>query len=332
MLKISIAMSTYNGEKYVEKQLLSLLNQTRKADEVIIADDVSSDQTPQIVQNFIKEHNLEQWKFTVNKQNLGYKKNFYEVIKKTTGDLIFLCDQDDIWLPQKLEKMEKVFETNPEVMCLNSSFDFIDKDDNSVPFEISKTKSNNNLINAIVEKDSLYKIAHINILHGNISPGCTSAFTKKIKDSYIEDPNDKLPHDWVINIYACFLEGLFFYNKPLILYRIHDKNQIGLKVHNHIDLKIKGNLETRFKILEEQNAFVALCKSDFLIPFLSNKELEFISAFEKYIKTRKICLAKVSIKNYLKLCFYYFLVKESSTVKFRGLLGDLKFMLRKKRD
>ena len=82
---ISIAMTTYNGEKFVIKQLQSLLNQTLQPDEVIIHDDRSSDSTPELVQKFIKENNLTNWHFSVNEKNLGYKQNFYETIKQHIG-------------------------------------------------------------------------------------------------------------------------------------------------------------------------------------------------------------------------------------------------------
>ncbi|WP_207656933.1 glycosyltransferase, partial [Clostridium sp. 2-1] len=69
----------------MEKQLLSLLNQTRKADEVIIKDDCSTDHTAEVVTEFIQKNNLENWDFSVNKSNLGYKRNFYEAIKQANG-------------------------------------------------------------------------------------------------------------------------------------------------------------------------------------------------------------------------------------------------------
>ena len=97
-MKLSIVLSTYNGEAYITEQLDSILNQTRKADEVLIFDDCSTDNTPQIIEQFISGHNLTTWKFAVNHENKGWKRNFMEGIWSTSGDLVFPCDQDDIWI------------------------------------------------------------------------------------------------------------------------------------------------------------------------------------------------------------------------------------------
>ena len=176
MNKISIAMATYNGEKYVEKQMLSLVEQSRPADEVIIVDDCSKDNTSEIVKKFIKERNLSNWKFVVGEENVGYKRNFYNAVSLTTGDIIFLCDQDDIWCKDKLEIMEKVFEKEPSIKALNTSFNFIDGDDKPFSVNQKRGKSNNNLIKKKIRDNSLEKIPLNLICSYNISPGCTMAF------------------------------------------------------------------------------------------------------------------------------------------------------------
>ena len=122
-MRLSIVLSTYNGEVYITEQLDSILNQTRKADEVLIFDDCSTDNTPQIIEQFISEHNLTTWKFAVNHENKGWKRNFMEGIWSTTGDLVFPCDQDDIWKPQKLEQMEKIMAENSQIMVLTSNYE-----------------------------------------------------------------------------------------------------------------------------------------------------------------------------------------------------------------
>lgn len=76
MEKISVALATYNGEKYIEKQLDSIRNQTIKPDEVVIVDDKSSDRTVALINEFIAVNNLVNWKLFVNEKNVGYRKNF----------------------------------------------------------------------------------------------------------------------------------------------------------------------------------------------------------------------------------------------------------------
>ena len=114
-MKISLLMATYNGEKYIVEQLKSIYNQTVNPDEVLIADDVSNDRTVELIERFIEQHDLKNWKLMINSSNKGYKKNFYDLIQQATGDVIFLSDQDDVWEKNKIELMTKELEKNTKI-------------------------------------------------------------------------------------------------------------------------------------------------------------------------------------------------------------------------
>ena len=102
-MKISIAMTTYNGSRFLEQQLKSLLRQTKKADEIIIVDDGSSDDTVAIIKKYLNVSNT-RIKLYINEVNLGVFKNFEKAISLCKGDIIFCCDQDDVWQFDKIEK------------------------------------------------------------------------------------------------------------------------------------------------------------------------------------------------------------------------------------
>lgn len=126
---ISVAMAVYNGEKYLEVQLDSIVRQTKQADEIVIVDDCSTDQSMEIIKKFQGKHpNIRVYR---NKSTLGYKKNFREVIRLCQGDLIFLSDQDDFWMPEKVHIMSDIMETHPDIQVLASSFEFMDADGKS---------------------------------------------------------------------------------------------------------------------------------------------------------------------------------------------------------
>ena len=116
---VSIAMTTYNGEKYVEKQLRSIFTQTRQPDEIIICDDCSKDHTLEIVRRIVAEYKAEdRVRLVENQQNLGYIRNFHQAIGMTSGDYLFLADQDDEWYPHKLERVLEVMEeTGAAAIC-----------------------------------------------------------------------------------------------------------------------------------------------------------------------------------------------------------------------
>lgn len=103
-MKVSIALATYNGERYLKEQLDSFLLQTRLPDELVISDDKSDDNTLNILSDF-KNNAPFEVKIFSNKENIGYVKNFERAIAATTGDFIFLSDQDDVWMDNKIKIM-----------------------------------------------------------------------------------------------------------------------------------------------------------------------------------------------------------------------------------
>jgi len=124
-------MATYNGAQYIQEQLQSFLNQIHQPDELIVTDDCSTDQTEGIVREFAKTA-----PFTVefhrNEKNLGYCGNFNAGLMKSTGDLVFLSDQDDVWFPEKIQHMLKVVDRNPQAMIVMNDAALTDCDLNEV--------------------------------------------------------------------------------------------------------------------------------------------------------------------------------------------------------
>ena len=144
-MKVSLVMAVYNGEKYLIEQLDSIRKQTYPIDEVILIDDVSTDNSYELIHQYIDGYKLINWKLIKNENNLGYRKNFKKGLEIVDGDIIFLSDQDDRWHLNKIEVMvEKMSQSN--ILSLASSFNFMDQDGNC--FEVNKIKgrSNNNLL------------------------------------------------------------------------------------------------------------------------------------------------------------------------------------------
>ncbi len=124
---ISIAMCTYNGDRFIKEQLDSILKQTYKNLEIIICDDCSSDNTINIIKEYMKNDN--RIKFFQNEKNMGFVKNFEQAISLCKGDFIALADQDDIW---KLDKLEVFLEKIQENVLIYSDAILIDIDSNEV--------------------------------------------------------------------------------------------------------------------------------------------------------------------------------------------------------
>src|SRR5690606_31903339 len=118
-----VAVATYNGASYLREQLSSIASQTMPPSEVVICDDASSDETIVIAYEFATR-SIFDVKVVVNSSNLGYAQNFSKALQSCSGDIVFLCDQDDVWLPTKIEKMMDRFNSDPEVQLLIHDLEF----------------------------------------------------------------------------------------------------------------------------------------------------------------------------------------------------------------
>lgn len=233
---ISVVMATYNGEQYIIEQIESIVNQTVHVDELIICDDMSSDRTVEIIKSYIDEKELSQTiKLYQNSQNVGYIRNFYNGIKRSHGEYIFLADQDDAWEVNKVERMLATMHVcNAEVLC--SNFSLIDAN--------GKAYSKKARIPEFVQNapDGVSKIKFLPLLFGNVAQGCTYCFTKKVKDVYLSANYDKIIHDYQIMLIGSAMDGAYFLNEKLIRYRLHGNNNIGFsekKTLKHIDFRLK---------------------------------------------------------------------------------------------
>ncbi|MET0130678.1 MAG: glycosyltransferase family 2 protein, partial [Stenotrophomonas chelatiphaga] len=134
-LTTSIAMCTYNGERFLQAQLDSLLTQRPLPDQIVIRDDVSSDGTGEILAAFVPKAEALGIvvDLQVNERNVGYRRNFDGALRACTGEVIFLCDQDDVWHADKLSRMCAEFEARPRLLALHSDARLIDGEGRSLP-------------------------------------------------------------------------------------------------------------------------------------------------------------------------------------------------------
>jgi glycosyltransferase involved in cell wall biosynthesis len=217
--KVSIAMTSYNGAKFIEEQLDSLRLQTRTPDEVIIIDDGSNDGTCEIIDNYIKKWGLVGWYFNVNDKNVGWLANFHNVIRKTTGDIVFFCDQDDVWDSDKILKMTGCFESNLSITVLACRLSLIDANgkkiaDNPISLPFTSNESCSLIPNNVTRK-FLY----------SISPGCTMAVKRQMLDILsVCDTSQKIPHDSLYWKIGSILNNAYILDKALVNYRIHHNN------------------------------------------------------------------------------------------------------------
>ncbi|OWP79421.1 glycosyl transferase [Flavobacterium oreochromis] len=221
-MKISVALCTYNGEKYLKEQILSILNQTKKVDEIIICDDISSDNTFSIINNFAKE-NPNIFKIYKNENNLKSVKNFEKAINLCNGDIIFLSDQDDIWCNNKVEDYIKYFIEHPEINVIASNGFYIDE--NSKKHEMYSIWD---VPKFLKEKKIDFNYHQLTILGRNIATGASMAFRRIIIEDILPFPTiDNFHHDEWIAMITSSKNQFSFLDKQYFYYRIHNNQQVG---------------------------------------------------------------------------------------------------------
>ncbi len=228
-MTISVVMSVYNGEKYLLPQLDSLRNQTVVADEVIILDDCSTDRSYQLIADYIMTYKLNTWHLERNPHNYGWKRSFFEGISKCKGDIIFTCDQDDVWLIDKIEVMSCAIQDNPSIQLLVADYLAFQFDD--VPY-CCKKKSGK------VERMKLgYKWKYIQ------RPGCVFAFTKKLQKKFTSCWRKGMAHDLLLWELAGVEDAIYIVDYTAIYFRRHDNNATPPKARDR-EMRLKLSLQS----------------------------------------------------------------------------------------
>ena len=223
---LSVAMCTYNGSKFIKDQLNSIIEQSRKIDEIIICDDCSTDDTVAIINEYIEKY-PDLIQLIQNKVNLRSTKNFENAILNCTGDYIFFFFLDDIWDFFKVEKIIAKFEGNNLLEGIFTNGKLIDDFNETIPntdmwdsfyfFEKNLDKP----------VDLLCLLKH----HANMVTGATLCIKKTIVDLILPFPDltkKKFYHDEWIALILASRNSLDYINEHLISYRIHSSQQIGV--------------------------------------------------------------------------------------------------------
>lgn len=227
-MKLSVALCTYNGSSFIEEQINSILNQSTNVDEIIICDDQSTDNTVSILKKLQTNNPLIH--IIENEVNLRSTKNFEKAISFCRGDYIFLCDQDDIWKTDKVEKIITIFKQNPTAEGIFSNADLVDEN-NTIFTDKTIWDSVFFFENELQKPIDFFDIIAKN---GNIVTGATLCIKKEVKSFIIPFSEENLHDEWIATLLA-LRKTLFYSTENLISYRIHGKQQVGMKRLNEID-------------------------------------------------------------------------------------------------
>lgn len=218
--RASIAMCTYNGARYLPEQLESIAAQTQPPVELVICDDGSSDDTVSLISNYSKSVGFPV-RFFSNKQNLGPAKNFEKAIRLCEGEIIILSDQDDIWMPSKIEIILEAFASHPDAVYVFSNADMVDEKGNPIGRTLWSAVGLSDEPDFSIETKQLELL-----LYDNFLTGAAMAFRASFRNIVLPIPSSWM-HDYWIGILGTTLSHGIPIPERLFKYRRHAAQVCG---------------------------------------------------------------------------------------------------------
>ncbi|WP_374951381.1 glycosyltransferase family 2 protein [Mucilaginibacter sp.] len=248
-MNISVVIATYNGQKYLEQQIESILRQTVTPDEIIVCDDCSTDGTAAILESYKQQELLT---YVVNNAQLGVIGNFKKgVALAKAGNYISLSDQDDEWMPDKLEKCANLLKTidSERMPCMvYSDLMLVDKDDNIL---------NMSFWNEVGQQEK-YQHNLQTLLFNQFVNGCTMLFNPALARMFSEIPNQvRFHHDDWIAVAAFAFGNVQRIDEPLVRYRKHDNN-VTIEADKKPRSRYRSIREQLLKVVKGQDDFLAI--------------------------------------------------------------------------
>lgn len=292
---VDILVTTYNtNEKYLRKQINSLLRQSHKNLKIYISDDNSQDENViKILKEYEEKDN--RIKLFLQQTNLGYNKNFEFLLKKSKANYIMFCDHDDIWHLDKVQKsLDKIKQENVDMVYCNCRQ--IDED-------------------GLVIKENYFKYKNVPLVNGKsklaisrcVGIGCSQIITKDVRNKMVPFKKWTMAHDWLAAFIANEGKGMCYIEEPLFDYRLHNTNVFGGRSLSQNISKWKekngGDYESYLKYREDAitRAYadgIKMCNK-----YVSNEEdRQFIQKAKEYykeiLKNKKV---NWNIKKYFKI-------------------------------
>jgi len=291
--EISILLSTYNGEAYLPDFLESLKNQTYKNWHLFVRDDGSRDNTIEIIKSFKKAYPSKISIIEDNLGNLGACKSFLNLLMSLSeGQYFMFADQDDVWLPEKIEitlnKMKETEEKYNKPVPVLVHTDLVVVDKNLTPICNFFWKYQN--------QDPRKRSLNYLLVQNNIT-GCTVMINRTLKELVTEVPEKALMHDWWLALVASVFGVIEYVDKPTILYRQHEKQNTGAKKYSlsHFFNRFIKNkdyaLNSVLGTLRQAEEFLRIYKN-----LLPEKKKRTVLSYIELFKTGKFKQLQIAMK------------------------------------
>ncbi|WP_151833669.1 glycosyltransferase [Acinetobacter ursingii] len=269
---IDIIMATYNGEKYLEAQLLSILSQTYKEWQLTIYDDSSTDETINIIEKYIKLDN--RINLIRNKKNIGCAQTFLNGIADSKASFVMLCDKDEKWLDNKISELFNSIKNEIEVPCL----------------VLSKGMAYSETVKKFIGRINLYEPKCLNefLLNNGGLQGCSMILNRKLVDLVSSIKSEVVMHDHYLSLLAFSFGKVKYLDMDLIVYRRHEKT-VTLNSYGGLLNKIQNYFKYNNYIIDKLN-FEAI--KSFYSNNITNFNKEISNSFKSYLYLSKVNLLK----------------------------------------
>jgi glycosyltransferase involved in cell wall biosynthesis len=273
-MTIDILLSTYNGAPFVDAQLESLFNQTYRNIKVLIRDDGSKDETPQKLAVW-KERYPAQIELLLE-SNVGVIESFNRVYALSRSPYIAFCDQDDIWLPEKLETCLQLLKDQRGPALVHSDLCVVDRQLQV----IDPSFWDYSYLSGEQKYATLSRL-----LVQNVVTGCTTLFNRELAESAFPVPKEALMHDWWFALVAACFGKVSASKKQLILYRQHGNNTLGAQKFTLLT-RPSSNLQRLLKVAKHEKRKVEQAQA-FLEQYRDQLSLKKIELLEDFISLRR---------------------------------------------
>lgn len=217
-MKVDVVLCTFNGERFLSAQLESIERQSQRPDRVLVFDDGSSDDTLRVLEGFATRLPLV---VRVNPARLGPSANFSQALGHADGDVVFLCDQDDVWHPDKVQTVIELFGSRPQTLLVCGDARLIDAEGRLLPGSLLARLDARTAPG--MQPARLLDL----LLRRNVVAGATSAVRRTLLDAALPVPPGFWHDEWLALV-AAACDGIAWADRPLTDYRLHAGNAAGV--------------------------------------------------------------------------------------------------------
>ncbi len=240
MTSVSVVLCTFNGAAFLTEQLASIASQSRPPDEMVVRDDGSTDETMQILQSFAASAGFPV-SIEENPVRLGAPSNFWAAMHESTGDIVALCDQDDVWMSSKLERAIQLLDSDPIVgatfsdgLCIDDTGAFTGRSLwDGAGFTVYER--------ALFESGQELEV----LLRHPVVTGATFTFRAALLPSVA--PGPEMPHDFWVSAAVAMRSRVVPIREPLIKYRLHQSNTMGLLPERLISHRLRYAFDPKYR-------------------------------------------------------------------------------------